>query len=59
MPKFLVWKMLGESEYVIGLEPRTSNFGGENILKHNEYVTLKPFIEYKTHLRFSFRDLKK
>ncbi len=57
MPEFLVWKMLGESEYVVGLEPRTTNFGGENIAKNNAYVTLKPFEEYKTYLKFEFKDL--
>ena len=57
MPEFLVWKMLGESEYVIGLEPRTTNFGGENIEKNNAYITLKPFCEYKTYLKFAFKEL--
>lgn len=54
LPKFLVWKMLREGEYVVGLEPRTTNYGGENIEKNNEYVTLKPFQEYKTYLNFEF-----
>ncbi len=58
LPKFLVWKMMGESEYVVGLEPRTTNFGGDNIEKHNEYVVIKPFEEYKTELKFNFKDLK-
>ncbi len=57
MPDFLVWKMLGESEYVIGLEPRTTALGGENIVKNNTYVPLKPFEEYLTHLKFSFKTL--
>ena len=57
MPEFLVWKMLGESEYVIGLEPRTTNFGGENIVKNDSYVNLKPFEDYKTYLKFNFKDL--
>ncbi len=58
LPKFLIWKMPSESDYTIGLEPRTTNFGGENIAKHAEYVALKPFDEYKTYLKFSFKDLK-
>lgn len=57
LPHFLVWKMLGESEYVVGLEPRTSSKGGENIAKNNEYVQVKPFEEYKTNLKFSFKTL--
>lgn len=55
LPKFLIWKMLGEGEYVIGLEPRTTNFGGESIEDNNEYVVLKPFEEFNTYLKFDFR----
>lgn len=54
LPCFLVWQMFGESEYVIGLEPRTTNLGGANIDKKKEYVVLKPFEEYNTYLKFSF-----
>lgn len=57
LPEFLLWRMPGESEYVIGLEPRTTKYGGENIKKNNGYVTLKPFEEYKTYLKFSFKDI--
>lgn len=57
LPHFLIWKMLGESEYVVGLEPRTSSMGGENIAKNNEYVQVKPFEEYKTKMKFSFKTL--
>ncbi len=56
LPDFLIWKMLGESEYVIGLEPRTTNNGGENIKKNNGYVVIKPFEEYKTSLKFSVKE---
>lgn len=57
MPEFLVWKMLGESEYVVALEPRTTNMGGENIIKNNAYVTISPFSKYKTYLKFEFKDI--
>ncbi|MBE6606281.1 MAG: DUF4432 family protein [Ruminococcaceae bacterium] len=57
MPNFLVWKMLGESDYVVGLEPRTTSLGGEDIMKKNKFVSLKPFEEYKSHLKFSFKKL--
>lgn len=33
LPDFLIWKMLGESDYVVGLEPRTTSLGGETIEK--------------------------
>ena len=52
---FLIWKMLGESEYVVGLEPRTTQYGGYNIIKNNAMTVLKPFEEYKTFLKFSVK----
>ncbi len=55
---FLVWKMLGESEYVVGLEPRTTSLGGQNIIDQNKFVVLKPFEEMNTHIRFDFKKLK-
>ncbi len=57
LPDFLVWKMLGESEYVVGLEPRTTSYGGENIGANNKYVVIKPFEEYNTKLKFTFKEL--
>ncbi len=57
LPDFLVWKMLGESEYVVGLEPRTTSYGGANIGKNDKYVKLGAFEEYKTKLKFSFKTL--
>ena len=56
LPDFVLWKMLGESEYVIGLEPRTTAYGGSDIEKQNAYVTLKPFAEYKTKLFFEIQE---
>jgi hypothetical protein len=56
LPDFLIWKMLGESEYVVGLEPRTTNFGGQNIINNDKYVVLKSFEEYKTYLKFKFKE---
>ena len=56
MPDFLIWKMLGESEYVVGLEPRTSRFGGKNLKAKEQYVVLKPFEEYKSYIKFEFKE---
>lgn len=53
LPDFVIWKMLGEGEYVIGLEPRTTAYGGSGISSHDAYVKLKPFEEYRTKLEFS------
>ena len=59
MPDFLIWKMLGESEYVVGLEPRTTSLGGAQIARQNKYVSLTPFEEYKTYLKFEFENKEK
>ncbi len=56
LPDFVMWKMLGESEYVIGLEPRTTRFGGANIGKNDAYVKLPPFEEYRTVVRVEIRN---
>lgn len=58
LPDFLLWKMVGESEYVVGLEPRTTQYGGDNIAKNNAFITLKPFEDYNTYLEFSFTKKK-
>ena len=57
LPEFLIWKMLGESDYVVGLEPRTTVHGGENIEKNGKYYKLKPFEEYKTYLKFEVKEI--
>ena len=57
LPDFLIWKMTGESEFVVGLEPRTTYLGGENIAKNSKYIFLKPFEEYKTKLKFKFKSI--
>jgi hypothetical protein len=59
LPEFLIWRMLGESEYVIGLEPRTTNNGGRKIAERNEYVSLKPFVEYNTMLEIEVKENKR
>ena len=58
LPDFVIWKMLGESEYVIGLEPRTTELGGQDIVDRDVYVKLEPFEEYRTKLKFSVREQK-
>ncbi len=57
LPDFVIWKMLGESDYVVGLEPRTTAYGGQNIAQNDKYVELKPFDEFSTKLKFSFKSL--
>ena len=57
LPEFVIWKMMGESEYAVGLEPRTSEFGGPRLSKNDAYVELKPFEEYKTKLKFELKEV--
>lgn len=57
LPKMLVWKMLDEGEYVIGLEPRTTLLGGQDIIDQNEFVSLEPFAKYSTRLKFEIKTL--
>lgn len=58
LENFLIWKMPGESDYVVGLEPRTTSLGGKEIAEKGKYFKAEPFEEYKTKLTFSFKDLK-
>lgn len=57
LPDFLIWKMLGESEYVIGLEPRTTALGGQDIADNNRYIALRPFEKYETKLKFKVKEI--
>ncbi len=54
LPDFVLWKMLGEGDYAIGLEPRTTALEGREIAAKHQYVVLEPFEAYQTKLQFSF-----
>ena len=56
-PDFLIWRMLGESDYVIGLEPRTTALGGSDIEDNGKYLKLKPFEEHHTYIKFEAKEL--
>lgn len=57
LPGFVVWKMLAEGAYAIGLEPRT--FIGPAKKEENDdwLVTLKPFEKLCTQLTFELHKL--
>lgn len=57
LPDFLIWKMFGESDYVVGLEPRTTALGGQNIIDKKKFVSMKPFEELTMNLKFEFKKL--
>lgn len=56
LPDFLIWKMMGQSEYVVGLEPRTTSLGGQSIIDQKKFVTLKPFEKYNTAVKFFVKE---
>lgn len=56
LPDFLIWKMMGECEYVVGLEPRTICANDEE--KGQEKRVLKPFEEFGTRLTFQVKERK-
>jgi len=57
LPDFLIWKKFAESDYVVGLEPRTTNYGGKDVDINNAYVKLPAFDELKTDLVIEVKDL--
>ena len=52
---FVQWKMLGEHEYVLGLEPANCTPDGRDIMrKENKLRFLRPKEQYKTTLKIEF-----
>lgn len=42
-PEFVEWKMMGEKDYVLGIEPCTNELDGRNTIRENQQLlTLKP-----------------
>ncbi len=56
LPWFTIWKMLGESEYVVGLEPGTCLPMGREKAENEGYLKiLKPFEEYSVEIEFGIK----
>jgi hypothetical protein len=54
---FLVWKMQGQGDYVIGLEPRTSSLNGiEEIRESGKSKTLSPQETVKSQIEFIVKE---
>ncbi|MDO5479533.1 MAG: DUF4432 family protein, partial [Clostridia bacterium] len=52
---FTEWKMMGETEYVLGLEPGNCTPDGRSVLRERgELKFLAPGESYKTLLKFKF-----
>ena len=57
---FTEWKMMGEGEYVLGLEPGNCNPDGRAVMREKGILKfIAPGAEYKTNLSFSFVDSEK
>ena len=60
LDRFTEWKMMGEVEYVLGLEPGNCTPDGRNVLREKgELKFLRPGEKYKTMLKFIFSDSEK
>jgi hypothetical protein len=42
MPKYLEWRMMGEGQYAVGIEPCTNTFGREIARELGQLITLQP-----------------
>ncbi len=59
LPYFVEWKMMGNKDYVLGLEPSNSLLSGRNVLrKENKLTFLNPNESKTTYVEFKFKDTK-
>lgn len=59
LPSFTQWKMMGEQEYVLGLEPGNCNPEGRDVYnRHGKLEFLKPCEEKICKLKVSFEETK-
>jgi Domain of unknown function (DUF4432) len=42
LPKYLEWRMMGEGQYAVGIEPCTNSFGREQVRQVGEMIVLQP-----------------
>ena len=59
LPRFTEWKMMGKTDYVLGLEPANCTPDGRDVLRKNgELKFIKPDETIKTGITFKFTDDK-
>lgn len=59
LPHFTEWKMMGNKDYVLGLEPSNSLLGGRNVIRQNGGLPfLNPDESKTTYVEFKFKDTK-
>lgn len=60
LPKFVEWKMMGKTDYVLGLEPANCTPDGRNILREKgELKFLEPSQSAVSGVKFTFAEDKK
>jgi len=42
MPRYIEWRMMGEGQYAVGIEPCTNGFGREAVKADGELIVLQP-----------------
>lgn len=42
MPRYIEWRMMGEGQYAVGIEPCTNGFGREQVKADGEMIVLLP-----------------
>ena len=42
MPRYIEWRMMGEGQYAVGVEPCTNGFGRSEVAAAGELIVLKP-----------------
>lgn len=42
MPRYIEWRMMGEGQYAVGIEPCTNSFGREEVRQAGELIVLQP-----------------
>lgn len=42
MPNYIEWRMMGEGQYAVGVEPCSNGFGRDEVKKAGELITLQP-----------------
>jgi hypothetical protein len=42
MPRYIEWRMMGEGQYAVGVEPCTNGFGRQKVKEAGDLIVLKP-----------------
>jgi hypothetical protein len=56
LPKYLEWRMMGEGQYAVGIEPSTNTFGRQKAREASELIVLQPGEEREYELEVGVLD---